>query len=112
MEVLVISFAFSPRDKFENGPTNFSRSADCPRRVWVHRLRDGFSVSNALLLGQSFQRSSAITDKIGDGTVSRPSFQLFRCSSRTVRLSFGLFCSFWICHSQFYTSSRHTDHAG
>ena len=36
----------------------------------VHRLRDGFSVSNALLLGQSLPAFIGHNlDKIGDGTV-------------------------------------------
>jgi len=62
---------FSPSDKIENCSAQFL--AVC----WivhvdfkVHRFRDGFSVSNALLLGQSLPAFIGHNlDKIGDGTV-------------------------------------------
>ena len=62
---------FSPRDKIENCSAQFL--AVC----WIvhvefkiHRLRNGFSVSNALLLGQSLPAFIGHNlDKIGDGTV-------------------------------------------
>src|SRR5260370_5344129 len=62
---------FSPGDKIENCPAQFL--AVC----WivhvdfkVHRLRDGFSVSNALLLGQSLPAFIGHDlDKIGYGTL-------------------------------------------
>ena len=62
---------FSPGDKIENC------SAQSLAVRWIvhvefklHRLRDGFSVSNALLLGQSLPAFIGHNlDKIGDGTV-------------------------------------------
>src|SRR6266513_953984 len=73
-EISTMSFLlwhFSFGDKIENCPAQFL--AVC----WivhvdfkVHRLRDGFSVSNALLLDQSPPAFIGHNlDKIGDGTV-------------------------------------------
>jgi hypothetical protein len=66
----VFALAFSPSDKIENCSAQFF--AVC----WVvhiefkvHRLRDGFSVGNALLLDQSLPAFIGHNlDKIGDGT--------------------------------------------
>jgi hypothetical protein len=45
---------FSPGDKIENRPAQFLAVCWIAHVEFkVHRLRDGFSVSNALLLGQS-----------------------------------------------------------
>ena len=67
---------FSPGDKIENC------SAQLLAVCWivhvefkVHRLRDSFGVSNALLLGQSLLAFTGHNlDKIGDGTVLHRSY--------------------------------------
>ena len=94
----LIFWHFSPGDKIENCPAQFL--AVC----WivhvdfeVHRLRDGFSVGNALLLGQSLPAFIGHNlDKIETERFSKEAIcsSLFRCSSRTVRLSFALFLFF------------------
>src|SRR5260370_5890197 len=62
---------FSPGDKIENFSAQFL--AVCWTihvELKVHRLRDGFSVSNTLLLGQSLPAFIGHNlDKIGDGTL-------------------------------------------
>ena len=62
---------FSPGDKIENCSAQFLAVCWIVRVEFkVHRLRDGFSVSNALLLGQSLPAFIGHNlDKIGDGTV-------------------------------------------
>jgi len=62
---------FSPGDKIENCPAQFLAVRWIVRVEFkVHRLRDGFSVSNALLLGQSLPAFIGHNlDKIGEGTV-------------------------------------------
>jgi hypothetical protein len=61
----------SPGDKIENCSAQFLAVCWIVRVEFkVHRLRDGFSVSNALLLGQSLPAFIGHNlDKIGDGTV-------------------------------------------
>ena len=62
---------FSPGDKIENCPAQFLAVCWIVRVEFkVHRLGDGFSVSNALLLGQSFPAFIGHNlDKIGEGTL-------------------------------------------
>ncbi len=62
---------FSLGDKTENCSAQFLAVCWIVRVEFkVHRLRDGFSVSNALLLGQSLPTFIGHNlDKIGDGTV-------------------------------------------
>jgi hypothetical protein len=62
---------FSPGDKIENCSAQFLAVCWIVHVEFkVHRLRDGFSVSNALLLGQSLPAFIGHNlDKIGDGTV-------------------------------------------
>ena len=83
---------FSPGDKIENCSAQFLAVRWIVHVEFkVHRLRDGFSVSNPLLLGQSHPAFIGHDlDKIGEGTFSKDAIcsSLFRCSSRTVRLSF------------------------
>ena len=96
--MLLLLWHFSPGDKIENCPAQFLAVCWFVRVEFkVHRVRDGFSVSNALLLGQSLQRSSAITSiRLERERFSKEPIcsSLFRCSSRTVRLSFALFLFF------------------
>jgi hypothetical protein len=62
---------FSPGDKTENCSAQFLAVCWTVRvKFKVHRIRDGFSVSNALLPDQSFLAFIGHNlDKIGDGTV-------------------------------------------
>ena len=62
---------FSPGDKIENCPAQFLAVCWIVHVEFkVHRLRDGFSVSNALLLDQSLSAFIGHNlDKIGDGTL-------------------------------------------
>jgi hypothetical protein len=62
---------FSPGDKIENCSAQFLAVCWIVRVEFkVHCFRDGFSVSNALLLGQSLPAFIGHNlDKIGDGTV-------------------------------------------
>jgi hypothetical protein len=62
---------FSPGDKTENRSAQFLAVCWIVRVEFkVHRLRDGFSVSNALLLSQSIPTFIGHNlDKIGNGTV-------------------------------------------
>ena len=62
---------FSLGDKIENCSAQFLAVCWIVRVEFkVHRLRDGFSVSNALLLDQSLPTFIGHNlDKIGDGTV-------------------------------------------
>ena len=63
---------FSSGDKIENCPAQFLAVCWIVHvEVKLHRLRDGFSVSNALLLGQSLPAFIGHNlDQIGDGTLS------------------------------------------
>ncbi len=62
---------FSPGNKIQNCPAQFL--AVCwiiHLEFEIHRIRDGFSVSNALLLDQSIPAFIGHNlDKIGDGTL-------------------------------------------
>ena len=62
---------FSPGDKTENRSAQFLAVCWIVRVEFkVHRLRDGFSVSNAPLLSQSLPAFIGHDlNKIGDGTV-------------------------------------------
>ena len=62
---------FTPGDKIENCSAQFLSVRWTVRvQFEVHRLRHGFSVSNALLLGQSLLAFIGHNlDKIGEGTV-------------------------------------------
>jgi hypothetical protein len=62
---------FSPSDKIENCSAQFLAVCWIVHIEFkVHRLRDGLSVSNALLLSQSLPAFIGHNlDKIGDGTV-------------------------------------------
>jgi len=62
---------FSPGHKTENCPAQFLAVCWIVRVDFkLHRLRDGFSVSNALLLDQSLPAFIGHNlDKIGDGTL-------------------------------------------
>src|SRR6266852_1582506 len=62
---------FSPGNKIENCSSQFLAVCWIVRVEFkVHRLRDGFSVSNALLLSQSLPAFIGHNlDKIGDGTL-------------------------------------------
>jgi hypothetical protein len=62
---------FSPGDKIENCSAQFLAVCWIVHVEFkVHRLRDGFSVSNALLLDQSLPAFIGHNlDKIGDGTL-------------------------------------------
>src|SRR4029077_12506404 len=99
---------FSSSDKIENCSAQFL--AVC----WIlhvdfkiHRIRNGFSVSNALLLSQSLPAFIGHNlDKIGDGTLlqRRHLFQFVSLliTHRQVELRFVLvFFKFW--HWQFFT---------
>ena len=91
-------FAIFPRRQDQNCSAQFL--AVC----WIvcvdfkaHRLRDGFSVSHALLLSQSIPTFIGHNlDKLEMERLSKDAIcsSLFRCSSRTVRLSFDLFLFF------------------
>ena len=75
---------FLPATRSRIARRNFSRSAGLSASsLKVHRFRDGFSVSNALLLSQSLPAFIGHNlDKIGEGTVSKEAIcsSLFRCS--------------------------------
>ena len=62
---------FSSGDKIENCPAQFLAVRWIVRVEFkVHRLRHGFGVSNALLLGQSLPAFIGHNlDQIGEGTV-------------------------------------------
>jgi hypothetical protein len=62
---------FSPGDKIENCSAQFLAVCWIVRvELKVHRFRDGFSISNALLLDQSLPAFIGHNlDKIGDGTL-------------------------------------------
>ena len=95
---MILLSHFSSGDKIENCPAQFL--AVC----WIvhvefkiYGLRDSFSVSNAFCSANRFQRSSAITSiRLERERFSKAAIcsSLFRCSSRTVRLSFALFLFF------------------
>src|SRR5512132_2021688 len=95
---------FSPGDKIENCSAQFLPVCWIVHvQVKLHRLRDGFSVSNALLLGQSLPAFIGHNlDKIGDGTVlqRRHLFQFvpLLLTHRQVELRFVLVL-FGFCHS-------------
>ena len=108
---------FSLGDKIENCSAQFLAVCWIVHVEFkVHCLRDGFSVSNTLLLANRSQRSSAITSiRLETERFSKDAIcsSLFRCSSRTVRLSFGLFLFFLdFAIRSFYTSFLIADHAG
>ena len=62
---------FSPGDKVENCSAQFLAVCWIAHfQFKVHRIRDGFNVSNALLLDQSLPAFIGHNlDKIGDGTL-------------------------------------------
>ena len=66
-----LPWRFSPGDKIENCVAQFLAVCWIVHVEFkVHRLRHGFSVSNALLLGESLTALIGHNlDKIGDGTV-------------------------------------------
>ena len=107
---------FPPGDKIENCPAQFlAVSWIVHVEFKVHRLRDGFSVSNPCCSANRFQRSSAITSiRLERERFSKDAIcsSLFRCSSRTVRLSFALFLFFLdfaigsFLHVVFHSRSR------
>ena len=99
---------FSLGDKIKNCSAQFLAVCWIVRVDFkVQRLRDGFSVSNALLLDQSLPAFIGHNfDKIGDGTLLY-SCHLFQFVSllithRQVELRF-VVVLFGFCHSQFLT---------
>src|SRR4029453_10679304 len=99
---------FSPGDKIENCSAQFLTVC------WIvhvefklHRFRDGFSVSNALLLSQSLPAFIGHNlDKIGDGTLLYRShlfqFVSLLITHRQVELCL-ILVLFGFCHWQFFT---------
>src|SRR6187551_1729164 len=106
----------SPGDKIENCPAQFLPVCWIVHVEFkVHRLRDGFSVSNALLLSQSLPAFIGHNlDKIGDGTLLYRShlfqFVSLLLTHRQVELRFVLVL-FGFCHSHLNLASM-ADHAG
>src|SRR4029453_4058853 len=99
---------FLPATRSRTARRNFSRSAGLSMsRFKLHRLRDGFSVSNALLFGQSLPAFIGHNlDKIGDGTVLYRShlfqFVSLLITHRQVELCL-ILVLFGFCHWQFFT---------